>query len=277
MLCNSTVSANADQGKQASNNYCAQVWGNCSNIPIVSSPFSASLQGQASTSNSTKITQYWNTQSSFCSSFGGASLDDSVCYDGAPVTFNSSGTLSYPSGMCLEKISNGSYTDMYAHPDGSSRAFFSNQQGQIWLATIPAQGSGAMMQVDVSAPFLDLSDLVSVDTELGLLAIAAHPNFTQNGRFFASYNCDKSKWPGCAGRCACNSAVNCDPSNLPADNGAQPCQYQSVISEFTVNGTSANISSVSIETRVVIFVCCFSPNVSTDMFWKRVGHAQLRF
>ncbi|KAI8543514.1 hypothetical protein RHMOL_Rhmol08G0224400 [Rhododendron molle] len=248
VLCNSTVSANSTQSTQASANFCSQVWGQCSNISIVNTPFAASLQGQAgttSTSNSTKITQYWKSQSNFCSAFGGASLDDSVCFDGTPVTFNSSATLSYPSGMCLEQIGNGSYINMVAHPDGSSRAFFSNQQGQIWLATLPAQGSGKMMQVDVSSPFLDLSDLVSFDTEMGLEGIAAHPNFAQNGRFFASFNCDKSKWPGCAGRCSCNSAVNCDPSKLSANNGALPCQYQSVISEFTANGTSPNISAAT--------------------------------
>ncbi|KAE9444849.1 hypothetical protein C3L33_23253, partial [Rhododendron williamsianum] len=248
VLCNSTVSANSTQSTQASANFCSQVWGQCSNISIVNSPFAASLQGQAgttSTSNSTKITQYWQSQSNFCSAFGGASLDDSVCFDGTPVTFNSSATLSYPSGMCLEKIGNGSYMNMVAHPDGSSRAFFNSQQGQIWLATLPAQGSGKMMQVDVSSPFLDLSDLVSFDTEMGLVGIAAHPNFAQNGRFFASFNCDKSHWPGCAGRCSCNSAVNCDPSKLKADNGALPCQYQSVISEFTANGTSPNISAAT--------------------------------
>lgn len=231
----------------------------------MNSPFAASLQGQAgttSTSNSTKITQYWQSQSNFCSAFGGASLDDSVCYDGTPVTFNSSATLSFPSGMCLEQIGNGSYVNMVAHPDGSSRAFFNSQKGQIWLATLPAQGSGKMMQVDVSSPFLDISDLVSFDTELGLEGIAAHPNFAQNGRFFVSFNCDKSQWSGCAGRCTCNSAVNCDPSKLSTDNGALPCQYQSVISEYTANGTSPNISSVNIET-VVIFFCCFSLNVST--------------
>ncbi|XVF12016.1 hypothetical protein REPUB_Repub08aG0078300 [Reevesia pubescens] len=32
--------------------------------------------------------------------------------------------------------------------------------------------------------------------------------------------------------------VNCDPSKIGADNGIQPCQYHSVIAEFTVNGTA---------------------------------------
>ncbi|KAK7840535.1 hipl1 protein [Quercus suber] len=33
------------------------------------------------------------------------------------------------------------------------------------------------------------------DAEFGMLGIAFHPNFQQNGRFFVSFNCDKAKWP----------------------------------------------------------------------------------
>ncbi|PHU12426.1 HIPL1 protein [Capsicum chinense] len=36
----------------------------------------------------------------------------------------------------------------------------------------------------------------------------------------------------------CCSGVDCDPSKLPNDSGTQPCQFQTVIAEFTVNGTS---------------------------------------
>ncbi|KAA8542592.1 hypothetical protein F0562_023744 [Nyssa sinensis] len=242
ILCNSTMSADLSQSSQARNDFCAKVWDTCQNVSVMNSPFAASLQGQAgvpTTSNFTKLTDFWQSKTDFCIAFGGASLDESVCFDGGPVTLNNTGTPSSPSGMCLEKIGNGSYLDMVAHPDGSSRAFFSNQPGKIWLATIPKEGSGGTLELDESNPFLDLTDEVHFDTEFGMMGIAFHPNFTQNGRFFASFNCDKVKWPGCTGRCSCNSDVNCDPSKLKPDNGAQPCQYQSVISEFTVNGTAS--------------------------------------
>ncbi|KAH7867138.1 hypothetical protein Vadar_029324 [Vaccinium darrowii] len=243
VLCNSTVSANSTQTNQASDNFCAKVWNQCSNVSIMNSPFAT---GQPSTSKSTELTNFWQSQSGFCNTFGGASLDDSVCYDGAQVTLNNTGTnLSFPSGMCLEQISNGSYMNMVPHPDGSSRAFFANPQGQIWLANIPEQGSGGTIQLESSVPFLDLSNYVYYDTELGLTGIAPHPNFLQNGRFFAAFNCDKASWPGCVGRCSCNSAINCDPSNLPALSGGQPCQYQSVIAEYSANGTTSNISSAT--------------------------------
>ncbi|XP_026385391.1 HIPL1 protein-like [Papaver somniferum] len=152
-----------------------------------------------------------------------------------------------PKGICLEKIANGSYLDMAAHPDGSNRVFLANIHGKIWLATVPEQGFGEeILIVDESSPFLDITDTVHVESELGLLSIAFHPKFAQNGRFFASYNCDNAKWFGCYGRCSCNTDVNCDPSKLSPRNGAKPCQYHSVVSEFTANGSSLSDPSLVI-------------------------------
>ncbi|KAI3991056.1 hypothetical protein MKX01_017216 [Papaver californicum] len=151
-----------------------------------------------------------------------------------------------PNGMCLEKIANGAYLDMAAHPDGSNRVFLANILGKIWLTTVPEQRSGEEMLIDESNPFLDITDIVHVESELGLLSIAFHPKFAQNGRLFASYNCDNVKWSGCYGRCSCNTDVNCDPSKLSPRNGAKPCQYHSVISEFTANGRSLSDPSLVI-------------------------------
>ncbi|KAB2089716.1 hypothetical protein ES319_A03G080400v1 [Gossypium barbadense] len=178
LLCNSTVSTNSSQSNQATNDFCSQVWDTCQNVLILNSPFAPSLQGQAGApvnSNFTKLTELWQSKTDFCDAFGGASTAGSICYDGEPVTLNETGSPSAPHGLCLEKIGEGNYLDMVAHPDGSNRAFFSNQQG-------------------------------------------------------------------CSGRCSCNSDVNCDPSKLRLDNGDQPCQYQSVIAEYTANGTASQPS-----------------------------------
>lgn len=99
--------------------------------------------------------------------------------------------------------------------------------------------------IDEANPFLDITDRVYSDTELGMMGLAFHPNYVQNGRFFASFNCDKVKWPQCSGRCSCNSDVGCDPSKLEPDNGGQPCQYHSIIAEFTANATTPQPSSVN--------------------------------
>ncbi|GMI78247.1 hypothetical protein like AT1G74790 [Hibiscus trionum] len=246
LLCNSTASTNSSQSNQATNDFCSNVWDTCQNVSILNSPFAPSLQGQAGapvSSNFTKLTDLWQSKTDFCNAFGGASTNGSVCYDGEPIKLNGTGTPSAPHGFCLEKIGNGSYLDMAAHPDGSNRAFFSNQQGKIWLATIPEVGSRGALELDESNPFIDLTDEVHFDTAFGMMGIAFHPNFAQNGRFFASFNCDKGKSPGCTGRCSCNSDVNCDPSKLGTDNGAQPCQYQSVVAEYTANGSTVQPSS----------------------------------
>lgn len=67
--------------------------------------------------------------------------------------------------------------------DGSGRRFILEQSGRIWVL-----GLGAEPQI-----FLDLQALVSQDvfrgtyTERGLLGLAFHPNFAENGLFFVNY------------------------------------------------------------------------------------------
>ncbi|KAM7251603.1 hypothetical protein ACFE04_023486 [Oxalis oulophora] len=249
LLCNSTVSVDSTQSNvQAKNDFCSDLWDTCENVSITNSPFAPSLQGQGGvtvSSNTTELADLWQSESDFCNAFGGDSNDDSVCYDGVPVSLTSAKNSTPPSGLCLEKIGNGSYLNMVPHPDGSNRAFFSNQPGKIWLATIPGEGTGGVLEIDESSPFVDLTDEVHFDTQFGMMGMAFHPNFAQNGRFFASFNCDKVKWPGCTGRCSCNSDVKCDPSKLKPDNGVQPCQYQTVIAEYTANSTSSGPSNAT--------------------------------
>ncbi|XP_068636539.1 HIPL1 protein [Aristolochia californica] len=238
LLCNS------------SDDYCSRVWNTCQNISIRSSPFAPSLQGSAgglvNSSSASKLTDLWQSSKDFCAAFAREAVNGSVCFEGKPVAIdNNTQTPAAPSGLCLEKIGNGSYLDMAAHPDGTNRVFLSDQPGHIWLATVPDVGSGGTLTLTESDPFLDLTDEVHFDTEFGLMAIAFHPDFARNGRFFASFNCDKASSMSCSGRCSCNSDVGCDPSKLVADSGAEPCRYHSIVAEFTVNGTASTPSSAS--------------------------------
>lgn len=236
-------------------NFCSEVWDTCQTVSITNSPFSPSLQSQGGgiqlNTSATKLTDLWQSKTDFCNAFGGGSNNESLCFEGEPVALNNTETspISPPHGLCIEKIGSGSYINMVAHPDGSNRAFFSNQMGKVWLATIPDVGSGEILKLDESSPFVDLTDHVYFDTQFGMMGMAFHPNFANNGRFFASFNCDKDKWSGCNGRCSCNSDVNCDPSKLGDDNGAQPCQYQTVVAEYTANGTASQPSAVRISTH----------------------------
>lgn len=245
VLCNSTDKVKSSPSNQTASSFCSSAWDSCQDVPILNSPFAPSLQGRAGVpvnSTSSKLTELWQSKTEFCNAFGGGSDDGSICFDGEQVSLENTETLLPPKGLCLEKIGNGSYLNMVAHPDGSNRAFFSDQPGKIWLATIPEQGSGGTLELDASTPFVDLTDIVHLDPNFGMMGMAFHPNFAQNGRFFASFNCDKVTSPGCSGRCSCNSDVNCDPSTLDPSSGAQPCQYHTIIAEFTANGSASKPS-----------------------------------
>ncbi|NDJ62713.1 MAG: PQQ-dependent sugar dehydrogenase [Chloroflexi bacterium] len=69
--------------------------------------------------------------------------------------------------------------------DGSGRLFGVEQTGKIWV--IEADGT------ELPQPFLDITPLLPNDvfrgtyTERGLLGLAFHPNYRQNGLFFVSY------------------------------------------------------------------------------------------
>ncbi|XP_011086425.1 HIPL1 protein [Sesamum indicum] len=246
VLCNSTAgTAVSSLSSQEDDSFCSTVWKSCQNVLILNSPFAPALKSKARVPRNatlSKLTDLWGSKSEFCSAFGGDSDENSLCFDGKPVSFNKTDTLPPPKGICLEKLGNGSYINMVAHPDGSNRAFFSNLAGKIWLATIPEQDSGDVLGLDESNPFVDLTDQVYLDTSFGMMGLAFHPNFATNGRFFASFNCDKVKSPGCGGRCACNSDVSCDPSELGSLNAGEVCRYHTIIAEYSANGTASNPS-----------------------------------
>ena len=62
--------------------------------------------------------------------------------------------------------------------DGSGRLFVTQKTG---LARVVQDGSV------LGTPFLDLTDAVSTDSEQGLLGLAFHPEYAENGRFFVNY------------------------------------------------------------------------------------------
>ncbi|KAL8518847.1 hypothetical protein ACS0TY_009986 [Phlomoides rotata] len=243
ILCNST--AVPSSSSQTNDSFCSTVWDSCQDVSISNSPFAPALQSKAEVARNTtlsKLTDLWQSKSDFCNAFGGAFDENFVCFNGEPVSLNKTDALPPPKGICVEKIGNGSYINMVAHPDGSNRAFFSNLAGKIWLATIPEQDSGEAIGLDESSPFVDLTDQVYLDTRFGMMGMAFHPSFATNGRFFASFNCDKEKSPGCGGRCACNSDVGCDPSQLGSVDEVEVCKYHTIIAEYTANGTASNPS-----------------------------------
>ncbi|CAM6101550.1 unnamed protein product [Calypogeia fissa] len=264
-LCtsNSTTSNKnvTDQG------YCQAVWDSCRDVTIQNSPFVpiigpgappptssfvASLSSLAVNNNST-LGSVFSTEADFCSGFGPSSTAEvaDYCFSGGPfVPPSPPSNYSFPQDICLEKVGGDVFLNLIPHPDGSDRVAVTTQAGIVWLAT--AGGPGQSLVYNVSKPFLDLSDRVTNDNELGFLGFAFHPNFKDNGRFFVSYNCDKQQWADCGGTCACNPDTNCNPSDLEdvevgGDDTSSPCRYSSIIAEYTVNITNSSVSPLLAE------------------------------
>lgn len=92
------------------------------------------------------------------------------------------GTGCNPGDLRLEKVASGFASPVYvtSAPDDASRLY------------VVEQKSGQIRQIDNGAiaaePFLDLHDKVFAEgSERGLLGLAFHPDFADNGRFFVNY------------------------------------------------------------------------------------------
>ncbi|MDQ2683668.1 MAG: PQQ-dependent sugar dehydrogenase, partial [Chloroflexota bacterium] len=66
--------------------------------------------------------------------------------------------------------------------DGSGRMFVVQQTGQIVILE-----DGVLSE----SPFLDISGQISTGSEQGLLSMAFHPEFADNGQFFIFYTSDR--------------------------------------------------------------------------------------
>jgi glucose/arabinose dehydrogenase len=111
-------------------------------------------------------------------------------------------------------------------PDNSKRLFIVDQPGQIWI--VDKNGT------KLNTPFIDLSSKIVTLTpqydERGLLGLAFHPDFKNNGKFYVFYTA------------------------LPHAGGPTPdTTWSSLtrISEFTVSSSNANVANMSSE-RVIL-------------------------
>ncbi len=89
------------------------------------------------------------------------------------------GVMAQPARVALEVVASDLNAPVYAiAPPDDPRLFVVEQTGRI---RILAEG-----QVQAQ-PFLDLSARISTGGEQGLLGLAFHPGYAQNGRFFVNY------------------------------------------------------------------------------------------
>lgn len=125
----------------------------------------------------------------------------------------------------LEQVATGltAPVDLDAPGDNSGRLFVTDQIGLIRVI----DGEGNLLE----SPFLDLrSQLVNIDPgydERGLLGLAFHPDFSNNGRFFVYYSAPLR------------------------DGGPAGWNHTSIISEFSVSGTDPNSADPDSESVIM--------------------------
>lgn len=86
-----------------------------------------------------------------------------------------------PTGLALTLVADGFSAPLFAAspPGDTARLFVVEQGGRIWIVK-----DGARLPV----PFLDISGrLGAASGEQGLLGLAFHPRFAENGQFFVNY------------------------------------------------------------------------------------------
>lgn len=90
-------------------------------------------------------------------------------------------------------------------PADDPRLFIVEQGGRIRILA-----DGAIL----AEPFLDISNLVSTGSEQGLLGLAFHPRYAENGRFFVNYTDSEGDTRIVA------YTVSADPNRADADSGS---------------------------------------------------------
>jgi glucose/arabinose dehydrogenase len=127
----------------------------------------------------------------------------------------------------LELIADGftSPVTLIGPQDGSHRLFVVDQPGLIWILS---EGNR------LEQPFLDLREQVvelnSFYDERGLLGLAFHPDFAQNGRFYVSYS-----------------------GHLRSGLSSHEWDHTTYISEFTISSENSNLADPDSE-RVLLAI-----------------------
>ncbi len=99
-----------------------------------------------------------------------------------PLSWGLSGTPDVSnSSVALQPIATHQFSKpifLTASPDETNRLFVVEQDGRIRIIK---------KSTILSIPFLDISEKLSTGGERGLLGLAFHPNYSENGRFYVNY------------------------------------------------------------------------------------------
>lgn len=102
----------------------------------------------------------------------------------SPPTLPGVTTFPDPSAYTWQMLVSGLERPVDLQPDGSGRLFIIEKAGRIRILQ-----NGQLLET----PFLDIEDRVNDSgNEMGLLGLAFHPNYSQNGYFFVNYTDNNS-------------------------------------------------------------------------------------
>lgn len=105
-------------------------------------------------------------------------------------------------------------TDMVEAPDGSKRLFVTDQPGTIY--TVDKETGETSVAVDLSDEVLDVYGSFS---ERGLLGIACHPDFEDNGRVFVRYSAPQTEEdPSAASHAEVLTELTADGAEIDPDS-----------------------------------------------------------
>lgn len=97
----------------------------------------------------------------------------------ATTTSSSPTTLAPLQGLAYAEVASGlPFPILALSPPADDRLFIATKDGQVWIHDGTSVGD---------TPFLDIRDLVRNDGEQGLLGMAFHPDYPDDGRFFVHY------------------------------------------------------------------------------------------
>jgi glucose/arabinose dehydrogenase len=98
----------------------------------------------------------------------------SASCDGVPARSGSELRLLFVTGAIRDPV------DATAPPNDTGRLFVVEQAGRIWIVDLADDSV-------TSTPFLDIRSRIAAGGERGLLGLAFHPGYAENGHFFVSY------------------------------------------------------------------------------------------
>ena len=115
-------------------------------------------------------------------------------------------------------------TDIQSANDGSGRLFIVEQRGLVHIlrGVDPTSSDSATVN---AVPFLDLSSKVRTGVERGLLGLAFHPNYADNGVFFINYS-DRSNGDTVIHRCR---AINENTGEVDPRSDVGSCPESGVL------------------------------------------------